>query len=66
MKKAAPKKGGFRTFMKTAKTDLKEMTVASESVAAGEGAASASTPIVVDTVVMGAGGFSATVAMPSG
>ena len=51
-KKAAPAKGGFRSFMKTAKTELQQMQLAGEG-AASQGAA-------------GGGGFALSVALPQG
>ena len=58
-RKAAPKAGGFRSFMKTAKTELKQMNV--EAMPAADGAASAA-PM---GGIAGMGeGFSATVALP--
>lgn len=62
VKKAAPRAGGFKSFMKTAKTELKQMNVEEKPLA--EGAASAAP--VGGVAGMGAG-FSATVvAMPAG
>ena len=59
MKKAAPKAGSFRSFMKTAKTELQQMNI--EAKPLPEGAASAAP--VGGEAGMGAG-FSATVAVP--
>ena len=59
VKKAAPKAGGFRSFMKTAKTELQQMNI--EAKPLPEGAASAAP--VGGEAGMG-GGFSATVAVP--
>ena len=54
VKKAAPRAGGFRNFMKTQKNELEQMVMVEkpESAAASQ--------------AQGAGGFSATVALPKG
>ena len=60
VKKAAPKAGGFRSFMKTAKTELQQMNMAVNPM--DEGGAASAAP-VGGAAGMGEG-FSATVVVP--